>query len=78
MNDTPLNMIGHNKCPDNWYDDESCEDLMKSLLKLKGDPFIMEACHLGYIQFFGESYKKSDFASLVRREIYNSTGREAQ
>lgn len=73
---TNIASIGHNKCPDEWHDDKSCEDLMKALLKLKDEPFIMEACHLGYIQFFGDSYRNSDFANVVRQEIYNATGRE--
>ena len=68
--------IGHNGCPDDWRDDESCQDLMTGLLRLKEEPFAMEACHLGYIQFFGRSYQDSDFASIVRRMIYEQTGRE--
>lgn len=68
--------IGHNKCPEDWRDDLSCEDLMKSLMALKDNPFIMEACHLGYLQFFGDSYRNSGFAQVVRREIYDATGRE--
>jgi hypothetical protein len=70
-------VIGHNRCPNDWRDDETCEDLMKAILRLKDTPFAMEACHLGYIQFFGGSYQNSNFAKVVRREIYNATGREA-
>ncbi len=77
MTGTHTNMIGHNGCPEDWRDDETCEDLMKAILRLKDDAFIMEAAHLGYIQFFGDSYRHSDFAQVVRREIYNATGREA-
>jgi hypothetical protein len=57
-------LMGHNGCPDDWRDDGSCQDLMTALLKLKDEPFSMEACHLGYIQFFGRSYQNSDFARL--------------
>lgn len=68
---------GHNSRPEEWHDDERCEDLMKSILRHKEDPFAMEACHIMYTQFFGASYTDSDFANLVRREIYTRTGREA-
>jgi hypothetical protein len=70
--------IGHNQCPQDWRDDESCADLMTSLLKLQDDPFSMEAAHLGYLQFFGDSYRNSEFASLMRRKIYEATGRECR
>jgi hypothetical protein len=77
MTELIVGPLGHNGCPEDWRDDESCEDLMKALLKLKDDPFVMEACHLGYIHFFGDSYRRSDFAQLVRREIFLANGREA-
>jgi hypothetical protein len=70
--------IGHNQCPEDWRDDASCAELMTSLLNLQDQPFLMEAAHLGYLQVFGDSYRNSDFASLVRRKIYDATGRECQ
>lgn len=73
---TKSNMIGHNGCPEEWRDDESCEDLMKAILRLKDTPYAMEACHIGYVQFFGDSYRNSDFAQMVRQTIYQATGRE--
>lgn len=71
-----MSKLGHNNPPDKWTDDEFCEDLMRSILKLREDPFLMEACHIGYIHFFGDSYVKSDFAKLVRKEICDRSGRE--
>jgi hypothetical protein len=71
------NMIGHNGNPEVWRDDMSCQDLMSAILRLADVPFAMEALHLGYIQFFGDSYRNSLFAQIVRRKLHEVTGREA-
>ena len=44
---------------------------------LAKDAFILEAIHLRLIQQFGDSYRGSESAEMMRREIYEKSGREA-
>lgn len=41
------------------------------------DAFLLEAVHIRLLQQFGDSYRNSETAEMIRREIYQKTGREA-
>ena len=40
--------------------------------------FNLEAIHLQLLSQFGDSYSNSDTANIIRKQIYDKTGREAK